>query len=89
VGIVAFQPVHAIRQGLKKRDIHHSWRRIRNIMSSQTMVTTRMKLENRDSLILRSATRPNQEQARIYRTLTFKQTNPKMRKKAIPPTNKI
>jgi hypothetical protein len=44
-----------------------------------------MKLENRDSLILRSATRPNQEQARIYRTLNFKQTNPKMRKKAVVP----
>jgi hypothetical protein len=54
-------------------------------MSSQTMVTTRMKLENRDSLILRNATRPNQEQARIYRTLNCKQTNPKMRKKAVLP----
>ena len=85
VGIVAYQLVHAIRQGLKKQDIHYSWRRIRNIMSSQTMVTTRMKLENRDSLILRSATRPNHEQARIYRTLNFKQTNPKMRKKAVVP----
>jgi transposase len=85
VGIVAYQLVHAIRQGLKKQGSNHSWRRIRNIMSSQTTVTTRMKLENRDSLILRNTTRPNQEQARIYRALNFKQLNPKMRKKAVVP----
>jgi hypothetical protein len=85
MGIVAYQLVHAIRRAAKKDGIHHSWRRIRNIMSSQTMVTTRMKLENKDSLVLRNATRPNMEQAKIYRALKFKQTNPKMRKKAVVP----
>jgi transposase len=83
VGIVAYQLVHAIRRAVKEEGINHSWRRIRNIMSSQTVVTARMKLENRDSLILRDATRPNAEQAKIYRALKFKQTNPKMRKKAV------
>ena len=85
VGIVAYQLVHAIRQTIKQAGINHSWRRIRNIMSSQTMVTARMKLENKDSLILRNATRPNMEQAKIYRALKFKQINPKMRKKAVVP----
>jgi hypothetical protein len=50
-------------------------------MSSQTMVTARMKLENKDSLILRNSTPPNMEQTKIYRALKFKQTNPKMKKK--------
>ena len=77
--------VHAIRRILKKEGINHSWRTIRNIMSSQTAVTTRMKLENQDSLVLRNVTRPNQEQSKIYRLLNFKQTNPKMRKKAVVP----
>jgi len=85
VGIVAYQLVHAIRCALKKEGINHSWRRIRNIMSSQTAVTTRMKLENGDSLVLRNVTRPNQEQAKIYRALKFKQTSPNMRKKAVVP----
>jgi transposase len=85
VGIIAYQLVHAIRLSLKEKGINHSWKRIRNIMSSQTMVTTRMKLENKDSLILRNATRPNMEQEKIYRVLKFKQTNPKMRKKAVVP----
>ena len=84
-GIVAYQLVHAIRHTLKEAGITHSWNRIRNIMSSQMMVTTRMKLENKDSLILRNATRPNHEQANIYRALKFKQTNPMMRKKAVVP----
>jgi hypothetical protein len=44
-----------------------------------------MKLENSDSLILRNMTRPNMEQTKIYRALKFKQTNPKMRKKAVVP----
>jgi transposase len=85
VGIVAYQLVHAIRHVIKEKGINHSWRRIRNIMSSQTIVTARMKLENKDSLILRNPTRPNSEQANIYRALKFKQTNPKMRKKAVVP----
>jgi len=85
VGIVAYQMVHAIRHAMKQEGINHSWRRIRNIMSSQTIVTTRMKLENKDSLVLRNTTRPNQEQTIIYRALKFKQTNPKMRKKTVVP----
>jgi len=85
VGIVAYQLVHAIRSALKQNGINHSWRRIRTIMSSQTTVTTRMKLENKDSLVLRNITRPNQEQIKIYSALKFKQTNPKMRKKAVVP----
>jgi len=85
IGIVAYQMVHAIRRAMKQEGINHSWRRIRNIMSSQTIVTTRMKLENKDSLVLRNTTRPNQEQTKIYRALKFKQTNPKMRKKAVVP----
>jgi transposase len=85
VGIVAYQLVHAIRSAIKQEGINHCWDRIRNIMSSQTIVTTRMKLENRDSLIFRNATRANLEQAKIYRILKFKQSNPKMRKKAVVP----
>jgi transposase len=85
MGIVAYQLVHAIRHAIKQEGCHHSWRRIRNIMSSQTAVTARMKLENRDSLILRNMTRPNMEQAKIYHALKFKQTNTDMRKKAVVP----
>ena len=87
VGIVAYQLVHAIRHALKQDGIRYSWKRIRDIMSSQTAVTARMKLENGDSLILRNTTRPNTEQAKIYSALEFKQTNPKMRKKAVVPHN--
>jgi len=87
LGIVAYQLVHAIRSALKQKGINHCWRTIRNIMSSQTIVTTRMKLENKDSLVLRNVTRPNMEQTKIYNALKFKQTNPKMRKKAVVPHN--
>ena len=58
-------------------------------MYSQTAVATRMKLENGDSLFLRNVTRPNQEQANIYRALKFKQTGPNMRKKSVVPHEKI
>ena len=85
VGIVAYQLVHAIRCATKQAGINHGWNRIRNIMSSQTIVTARMKLENKDSLIVRSVTCANMEQSNIYRALKFKQINPKMRKKAVVP----
>ncbi|MDR1340094.1 MAG: IS1634 family transposase [Prevotellaceae bacterium] len=85
IGIIAYQLVHAIREELKKKNIRHDWRHIRNIMSSQTLVTTRMKLENRDSLIIRQPSRANQQAAMIYSALNFKQSNPHMRKKAVVP----
>jgi hypothetical protein len=46
-----------------------------------------MKLENKDNLVLRNVTRPNMEQTKIYSALKFKQTKPKMRKKAVVPHN--
>jgi hypothetical protein len=52
----------------------------RNIMSSQTPVTARMKLENKDSLIIRQSSRANQQAAKIYTALDFKQSCPGMRK---------
>ena len=85
LGIVAYQLVHAIRSTLKQKGITHCWSRIRNIMSSQRIVTTRMKLENKDSVALRNVTHPNMEQKNIYSALKFKHTNPKMRKKAVVP----
>jgi len=87
LGIVAYQLVHGIRSALKQSGINHCWKRIRNIMSSQTVVTTRMKLENKDCLVVRHATRPNMEQAKVYSALKFKQTNPIMRKKVVVPHN--
>jgi hypothetical protein len=49
----------------------------------QALVTTKMKLENRDSLIIRQPTQANQQAALIYKVLNFKQANPNMRKKAV------
>ncbi|MDR2027060.1 MAG: IS1634 family transposase [Prevotellaceae bacterium] len=85
IGILAYQLVHAIREELKSKDIHFDWRHIRNIMSSHTLVTTRMKLDNNDSLIIRQPSRANQYAAQIYAALNFKQSNPNMKKKSVVP----
>jgi transposase len=84
-GIIAYQPVHVIRQELKKKNIRYGWRHIRNIMSAQTVVTAGMKLENKDCLIIRQPARANQQAAIIYNALNFKQSNPGIRKKAALP----
>jgi hypothetical protein len=54
-------------------------------MSSHTLVTTRMKLENKDSLVIRQPARANQHAAQLYSALNFKQSNPGMRKKSVVP----
>jgi hypothetical protein len=84
-GILAYQLVHAIREELKKEGIRYDWQHIRNIMSSHTMVTTRMKLDNKDSLIIRQPSRTNQHATQIYNALPFKQSNLGMRKKSVVP----
>ena len=43
------------------------------------------RIEQKDGLVLRNVTRPNMEQANIYSALKFKQTDLKMRKKAVVP----
>jgi transposase len=84
-GIVAFQLVNAIRQSLKEKWNNHDWRHIRNIMSSQTMITTRMKLANEDCLFIRQPSRANRHAAEIYNALGFKQSDKTMRKKSVVP----
>jgi transposase len=85
IGILAYQLVHAIREELKAKDIRFDWRHIRNIMSSHTLVTTRMKLDNKDSLIIRQPARANHHAAQLYDALNFKQANPHMKKKSVVP----
>jgi transposase len=85
IGILAYQLVHAIREELKTKDIHRDWRHIRNIMSSHSLVTTRMKLDNKDCLIIRQPARANQHAAQLYSALNFKHSNPNMKKKSVVP----
>jgi transposase len=87
VGILAFQLVNAIRQSLREKGNNHGWRHIRNIMASQTMITTRMKLADGNSLFIRQPSRANQYAAQIYNDLGFKQSTKTMRKKSVVPHN--
>jgi hypothetical protein len=80
VGVMAYQLVHAIREELKSKGIHYDWKHIRNILSPHTLVTTRMKFENKDCLIIRQPARANQYAAQLYVALNFKQSNHNFRK---------
>jgi hypothetical protein len=83
IGVMAYQLEHAIIEELKSKDIPYDWRHIRNILSSHTLVATRMKLENKDCLIIRQPARANQYAAQLYATLNFKQSNHNYRKKFV------
>jgi hypothetical protein len=86
-GIVAFQLVNAIRQSLKKEGNNNDWRHIRNIMSAQTMITTRMKLVDGGNIFIRQPSRANRCAAEIYNALGFKQSAKSMKKKSVVPHN--
>jgi transposase len=83
IGVLAYQLIHAIREELKSKGIRYYWRHIRNILSSHTLVTTRMKLENKDNLIIRQPARANQYAAQLYVTLNLKQSNHNFKKKSV------
>jgi hypothetical protein len=85
LGIVAYQLVHAIRQNLKAKNIRMDWKHIRNIMSSQTLVTTAMNLENKDRLMIRQPSRPNQHAAEIYNIMKFKHSPTFLKTKSVVP----
>lgn len=69
ISILAYHLLHTIRYQLKQNGIHHSWDKIRNIMSTQVRVTTSQELKEGGAIKLRKTSRATVEQMEIYNAL--------------------
>ena len=57
ISFLAYHVAHTIRFQLKNKGIHLSWKRLRNIMSSQQRVTVSLLTENNEVIHVRTTTR--------------------------------
>ena len=69
ISVLAYHLLHSIRYQLKAKGIHSSWQTLREILSTQSRITSSMKLENGQIVKIRKTSSPNAEQMAIYQAL--------------------
>jgi len=67
-----FQKNMIISEELKQNNIHYSWDRIKEILSSTHRVTTSMRCKDGTTLHIRQSELLNEEQKEIYNILGIK-----------------
>lgn len=69
ISVLAYHILNIIRKKLLDNDIHLSWQRLNNLMSSHCIVTSSVKCVNGDIVILRQASEASFFQNGIYQAL--------------------
>ena len=88
LGLLAYWVVNTIRHQLKQKGIKNEWRDITRIMNTQKMVTTTMKNEYEQEIVVRQCSEPDARVSLIYQALNYK-PKPFSRKKFVVPPNEF
>ena len=84
LGVLAYMVVNTIRYKLKQQGIHHDWRNIIRIMNTQKMVTTSIKNDKEQVIIIKKCSQPNSEVMAIYQATKYKQMPFSLKKYVVP-----
>ena len=71
ITLLAYHVVHTLRYQLKDKGIRLSWGSIRNVMSSQQRITVSMNTQTGDQIYVRTSSRAETHQQRLYEALGF------------------
>ena len=85
LGLLAYWVVNTIRYQLKQSGLNNEWRDLIRIMNTQKMVTTTMKNQYEETIIIRQCSEPIEKVDIIYKALNYK-SKPFSRKKFVVPT---
>ena len=69
ITLLAYHLLHSIRSSLKDKDVHLSWRKIRDRMSTHSRVTNRLKTKSGHLLFIRKCSEPEDFHKTIYDAL--------------------
>lgn len=69
ITIMAYHLIQQCLYQLKQQGIQYEWKTVRNIMRSRVRVTMQAKMEDGKTLYLRSSTKAEGEQLKVYRAL--------------------
>ena len=84
LGLLAYTVVNFIRYKLKQHGIHHDWRNIVRIMNTHKLVSTSIKKDNGQIIMIKKCSQPNNEVTAIYQAMNYKQMPFKMKKFVLP-----
>jgi transposase len=88
LGLLAYWVVNTLRHQLKQKGINNEWRDTVRIMNTQKAVTTTMKNDRYEQIVIRQCSDPTEDVQRIYKALGYK-TVPFHRKKFVVPPAEI
>ena len=83
LGLLAYQVVATIRYQLKNKGIHHDWKNIVRIMSTQKEVITTMKNDKGKTIRIKKCSEQSVEAKQIYDALNYKMVPYYMKKSVI------
>jgi len=69
IGVLAYHLLNSIRIRLKEKDIHLSWNKLREILSTHSAVTTSMKTKSGEIILIQQASQAEYIHNEIYKTL--------------------
>ena len=84
LGVLAYMVVNTIRYKLKQQNIHHDWSNIIRIMNTQKIVTTSIKNNKGQVILLKKCSQPNSQAAAIYQATKYKQMPFSLKKYVVP-----
>ena len=69
IGVLAYHLLNAISIRLKEKDIHLSWNKIREILSTHILLTTSMKTKSGKIILVRQSSQAEYIHSEIYKSL--------------------
>lgn len=84
LGVLAYMVVNTIRYRLKQKGIHHDWKNIVRIMNTQKIVTTSIKNDKEQVIIIKKCSQPNSEVTAIYQATKYKPMPFSLKKYVVP-----
>lgn len=84
LGVLAYMVVNTIRYKLKQKGIHHDWSNIIRIMNTQKMVTTSIKNDKEQVIIIKKCSQPSSQVMEIYQAAKYKPMPFSLKKYVVP-----
>lgn len=69
ISIIAYHLLHTIRYQLKIKNCNYSWETLRNLLNTQSRITSTIKTQNNQSIRIRKTSSTNPNQIAIYNLL--------------------
>ncbi len=86
LGLLAYWLVSTVRHQLKQKGFTSSWREIIRIMNTQKCVTTSIVNIEKETILIRKCTDPDNKVKQIYDVMNYKYAPFWRKKSVVPPT---